>query len=82
VKKRLAAGHIPPLKGVKVTDSLAQKVLDAVQKAPTVQLWYDQYLPSSLSDTYLNNNQGLFGLSETPKKADQSIAAAIKKYYK
>ena len=81
-KKRIAAGHIPPLKATKVTDKLAQVVLDAVKKAPTVQLWYDQYLPSSLSSEYLNDNQAVFGLTKTPAQADTAIAAAIKKYYK
>ena len=82
VAKRRAAGKIPPVKTVKVSDPLLQEVLNSVKKAPSVQLWYDQYLPPVLGDLHKDTSQALFGLSKTPEQVNSEMEAAAKKYYK
>lgn len=78
IQKRIEAGRVPPVKGVKVSDPLLQNVLDAVQKAPSVQLWYDQYLSPELSDLHKSTTQALFGLSKTPEQVDKEMEAKAK----
>jgi raffinose/stachyose/melibiose transport system substrate-binding protein len=68
VQDRIAAGRIPPVKGVTVTDPLAKAVLDAIQAAPDIQFWYDQSQDPAVSDAMLSASQELFGLSITPQE--------------
>ena len=81
VAKRQEAGKIPPIKGVKVSDPLLQAVLDAVQKAPSVQLWYDQYLPPELGQLHKDTSQAIFGLAKTPEEVNKEMEAAAAKFY-
>lgn len=78
VQKRIEAGRVPPLKSTKVSDPLLQNVLDAVQKAPSVQLWYDQYLSPELGDLHKSTTQALFGLTKTPEQVDKEMEAKAK----
>ena len=82
VEKRITDGRIPPIKGVKVSDSNLQQVLTAVEKAPSVQLWYDQYLPPEISELHKDTSQALFGLTKTPEQVNKDMEAAALKYYK
>jgi raffinose/stachyose/melibiose transport system substrate-binding protein len=68
VKDRVAAGRIPPIKGLTITDPLASQVFDAILAAPDVQLWYDQSLAPEVADVMLSASQELFGLSITPQE--------------
>ncbi|MDR1324478.1 MAG: extracellular solute-binding protein [Treponema sp.] len=68
VKDRVAAGRIPPLKEVAITDPLIKQVFDAILAAPDVQLWYDQSLTPEVADIMLSASQELFGLSITPQE--------------
>lgn len=79
--KRTEAGKIPPLKGVKVSDPLLQAVLASVEKAPTVQLWYDQYLPPELAQVHKDTSQAIFGLQKTPEQVNKEMEAAAAKFY-
>lgn len=81
VQKRVAAGKIPPVKGVKVDDPKLQEVLSIVEKAPYVQLWYDQYLPPELAQVHKDTCQALFGLQMTPQQVNQKMEDATAKYY-
>lgn len=81
VAKRIEAGRIPPVKAVKVNDPLLQNVLDSVQKAPSVQLWYDQYLPPELSQLHKDTSQAIFGLQKTPEEVNKEMEAAAKKVF-
>lgn len=81
IAKRIEAGRIPPVKGVKVTDPRLQDVLSSVEKAPSVQLWYDQYLPPELGELHKDTSQAIFGLSKTPDQVNKEMEAAAKKYY-
>lgn len=71
--KRIEAGRIPPIKGVTVSDPRLQEVLNAVEKAPTVQLWYDQYLSPELAQLHKDTSQALFGLSKTPEQVNKEM---------
>jgi raffinose/stachyose/melibiose transport system substrate-binding protein len=79
VAKRVEAGRIPPVKGVKVSDPLLQDVLTAVEKAPSVQLWYDQYLSPEMGQLHKDTSQAIFGLAKTPEQVNKEMEAAMAK---
>lgn len=81
VAKRIEAGRIPPVKGVKVSDPLLQAVLDSVQKAPSVQLWYDQYMPPEMAQLHKDTSQAIFGLAKTPEQVNKEMEELAKKVY-
>ena len=72
-KKRIEAGRIPPIKGVTVSDPRLQEVLAAVEKAPSVQLWYDQYLSPEMAQLHKDTSQALFGLQKTPEEVNKEM---------
>lgn len=76
------SGKIPPVKGVedKLSDPVLLKVCDFAENASDVQLWYDQYLPSSVANAHLDSCQELFGLTTTPEKACQTTQKAMEDY--
>jgi len=79
VAARVAAGRIPPVKGVKLTDPFAIELNKMIEKAGGVQLWWDQYLPPEFAGLHLDQTQALFGLSQTPKgMADAQEKLAVK----
>lgn len=79
--KRIEAGRIPPLKSTKVSDPLLQSVVDSVAKAPSVQLWYDQYLPPELAQMHKDTSQAIFGLAKTPEQVNKEMEAGAKKAF-
>ena len=81
VTKRVEAGRVPPVKGVKLSDPLLQDVLTAVEKAPSVQLWYDQYLPAELAQVHKDTSQAIFGLAKTPEQVNKEMEEAAKKAF-
>ncbi len=81
VTKRIEAGRVPPVKGVKVSDPLLQEVLSAVEKAPSVQLWYDQYLPADVAQVHKDTSQAIFGLAKTPEQVNKEMEEAAKKAF-
>ncbi|WAM35704.1 extracellular solute-binding protein [Caldicellulosiruptor acetigenus] len=82
VKERINYGQIPPVKGLKFTDPMLQKVYNIIAKAKSVQLWWDQYLPPQLAETHKDIVQSLFGLTITPKAAAEKMEKAAKDYFK
>ena len=44
-----------------------------------VQLWYDQYLPASVTEVHKNCMTELFGLEKTPEEIGQEQDAAMQK---
>lgn len=81
VEERLADGRIPPIKGLEMDDPNLQKVMEILEAAPSVQLWYDQYLPPELGEVHKDTSQALFGLVMTPEEAAEAMEAAAKRYY-
>ncbi len=80
VKERTAGGKIVPFKDATASDDISKKVLDVVKAAPSIQLWYDQYLPPEVSQVHQSTCQEIFGLTKTPEKADTELQAAMKAY--
>lgn len=81
VEARIAEAKIPPVKGVQLADPVLQQVLDVVETAPSVQLWYDQYLPPELGELHKDTTQALFGLSMTPEEAAKAMEDGAKSYF-
>lgn len=79
---RVADNRLPPVKGVKVTDPVLQRVQQLVSKAPSVQLWYDQDLPPQLGELHKDTSQALLGGTITPKAAADQMEALAKKLLK
>lgn len=75
----VASGKNAPVEGVAeyVTDPSLLQVLDYVASADSVQLWYDQYLPTSVATVHLDTCQALFGLTTTPEEAAADLEAAM-----
>lgn len=80
VEKRMAAGKIPPLKGVTGELPIHKDILTCVEKAPAVQLWYDQYLSPELGELHKDTSQALFALSKTPEEVNEEMQKAIENY--
>lgn len=68
-----------PVEGVAelVTDPSSIQVLEYVESAGSVQLWYDQYLSSAVATVHLDTCQALFGLTTTPEQAAADLEAAM-----
>jgi raffinose/stachyose/melibiose transport system substrate-binding protein len=59
-----------------VTDPLQQEVIKTVNDASYFQLYYDQYLPSSVAQAVLDGTQGLYANSTKPDAAAQMVEDA------
>jgi raffinose/stachyose/melibiose transport system substrate-binding protein len=82
VTARAAAGRIPPVKSFKTDDPVLNKLLGLINAAPSVQLWYDQYLPPELGEAHKDLSQQLFGLTITPEDAAKAMEKAAADFYK
>ena len=82
VEERAAKGRIPPVKSFKTTDPMLRRVLKLISEAPSVQLWYDQYLPLELGEKHKNICQAIFDLSISPREAAKQMEEAARKYYR
>lgn len=85
ISERIAIGRIPPVKNLKVEeirDPMSRKVLKLIDEAPSVQLWYDQYLPPELGEKHKETCQALFDLSISPQEAAGKMEEAAKNYFK
>lgn len=80
VKERTAEGKIIPFKDFKSDNEVTNKVLESLNSAAGVQLWYDQYLPSEVAEVHKDTCQQIFGLTMTPEQADTTLQTAMKDY--
>lgn len=80
VKDRTALAKIIPLKSFKSDDPIVQKILDTVNNAAGIQLWYDQYLPSEVAEVHKTTCQEIFGKTMTPQEADKELQDAMSAY--
>ena len=73
------AQTIPSIKGYedKIDDPLMKTIADVFFNASNVQLWYDQYLPASVTEVHKNCMTELFGLDKTPEEIGQEQDAAM-----
>ena len=81
--EQMASGTIPSIKGYekKVEEKTNKKVVDIFFNASNVQLWYDQYLPASVTEVHKNSMIELFGLTNDGvgigQKHDEAMKAAL-----
>ena len=73
------AQTIPSIKGYedKIDDPLMKTIADVFFNASNVQLWYDQYLPASVTEVHKNCMTELFGLDKTPEEIGQEQDVAM-----
>jgi len=71
---------IPSINGFadKVTDENTKYIANVFFNATNVQLWYDQYLPASVTEVHKNCMTELFGLTKTPEEIGQEQDTAMK----
>jgi raffinose/stachyose/melibiose transport system substrate-binding protein len=83
VEARVAAGRIPPVRGVAdmLEDPVLREVIGVVENAESVQLWYDQYLPPELGEAHKDAMQALFGLEITPEEAALRQETAVAEFF-
>lgn len=80
--EQVASNTSPSIKGFEegVEDPNQKVVIDVFFNASNVQLWYDQYLPASVTEVHKNCMTELFGLTKTPEEIgqmhDEAMAAA------
>jgi len=76
-------GKIPPFKGVerKITNKITRTIMQSVEKASAIQLWYDQYLPPQVASVHLDTCQELFGLTMSPEEAAAKLQQAMEEYH-
>ncbi len=74
------AGKLPPLKAASSEEPAWQDILKILNDASAVQLWWDQYLPSSVADVHKSSSQLLFDKSETPENVAQMQQDAMDEY--
>ncbi len=81
---QMEGGNIPSIKGFdeKVEDPNNRVVVDVFFKASNVQLWYDQYLPASVTEVHKDCMTELFGLEKTPEEIGKEQDAAMQKAIK
>lgn len=78
--ERAAQGKIIPLKSFTSDNAIVNEILDSLNSAGGVQLWYDQYLPAQVADVHKQTSQAIFGLSTTPEQANADLQDAIEEY--
>lgn len=74
------AGKVPPLKAATSEEPAWQDILAILNNASNVQLWWDQYLPSSVADVHKTSTQKLYDLSATPEAVAQEQQDAMDEY--
>jgi raffinose/stachyose/melibiose transport system substrate-binding protein len=70
---------IPSIKGFEdqIEDVNMQTVAEVFFNASNVQLWYDQYLPASVTEVHKDCMTELFGLTKTPQEIGEAQDAAM-----
>ena len=77
-EEQMASNTTPSIKGFDdVDDPNMQVVISTFFNASNVQLWYDQYLPASVTEVHKNCMTELFGLEKTPLEIGEEHDAAM-----
>ena len=77
----IESGNLPPLKAATSEEPAWQDILAVLNDAASIQLWWDQYLPSAVADVHKSATQLLFDNSETPEKVAQMQQDALDEYF-
>lgn len=78
--ERKELGKIIPLKAFTAEDELTGEILEVVNNAKGIQLWYDQYLPSEVAEVHKTTSQEIFGLIKTPADANAELQKSMTDY--
>ncbi len=73
-------GNVPPLQKATSDEPVWKELLEILNNAKSVQLWWDQYLPAAVADVHKSASQKLFDLSETAEDVAQEQQDAMDKY--
>lgn len=76
----VSLGNIPPLQNVTSEEPVNQELISLVEDASSVQLWWDQYLPSAVADVHKSATQKLFDLSASAEDVAQEQQDAMDEY--
>ena len=81
-EKQLTVPRTPSIKGyeTRVEGENSKTIVDIFFNASNVQLWYDQYLPASVTEVHKNCMTELFGLTKTPQEIGEAHDAAMQEY--
>ena len=73
---------IPSIEGYEdaLDDPNMTTVAEVFFNASNVQLWYDQYLPASVTEVHKDCMNALFGLESTPQEIGEQYDAAMQEY--
>ena len=73
---------IPSIEGFEdcMEDPNMQTVAEVFFDASNVQLWYDQYLPASVTEVHKDCMNALFALESTPEEIGEQHDAAMQEY--
>lgn len=77
-----ANGNLPPLKAATSEEPAWQDILEILNNASSVQLWWDQYLPASVADVHKTASQKCFDASATPEAIAPEQQNAMDEYLK
>lgn len=80
MQQAVEAGKLPPLKAATSEEPAWQDILTSINNASSVQLWWDQYLPSSVAEVHKSSTQKLFDISSTPTEVAQEQQDAMDEY--
>ena len=73
----VSLGNLPPLKAATSEEAPWQDILEVLNNASSVQLWWDQYLPSAVADVHKSASQKCFDCSATPTEIAEEQQAAM-----
>lgn len=79
---QMAASTTPSINGYadQIENEIDKTVADIFFNASNVQLWYDQYLPASVTEVHKDCMTELFGLEKTPQEIGEEQDAAMQAY--
>ncbi|MCR5418352.1 MAG: extracellular solute-binding protein [Lachnospiraceae bacterium] len=78
-KEQMEHLNTPSIKGydAQVTDPCMKKITEVFFNASNVQLWYDQYLPASVTEVHKESMSALFGLEKDGKQIGEDQDKAM-----
>ena len=77
MKLDIEVGNLPPLKGATSEEAPWQDIIAILNDVSSVQLWWDQYLPSAVADVHKSASQKCFDCSATPTEIAEEQQAAM-----
>ncbi|WP_297285717.1 extracellular solute-binding protein [uncultured Brachyspira sp.] len=75
VEELTKIAKLPPVKGASIDSPIFNKIVAAIEEAPDVQLFYDQYLPRELAEVHKDTLQAMMGKTITPEEACKQLEA-------